>query len=522
MDEIIYPVGEQDFPKLREMGMFYADKTALIHRLVTRGNYYFLSRPRRFGKSLLLSTLEAYFQGRRELFQGLAIEQLERDWTPHPVLRLDMSRDKYSSVANLMSMLDGMLAAYERQYGITPAAGDSHATRLNRLIETAYEQTGQRVVVLVDEYDAPMLDSLTDMARMQEVRNIMREVYSPLKAQAARLRFVLLTGITKFAQLSIFSELNNLMNISMSPEYETLCGITAEEIATQMRPGVEALAEYHHCTPEQMLDTLRRNYDGYHFSEDMLADIYNPFSLVKVFQYKKLDSYWFESGMSSWLIELLRQHSMDLPDMERVMTERDSFDTPTDNLVDLIPLLYQGGYLTIKDYEPEDEVFTLGIPNQEMRRGLSKGLVRYLLPLSTERNYLRRAYLDLKAAGDMAAFMPVLTDFYRSIPYDISAPTEKHYQALLYTMLVAQGADVSADVSAEDRTSDGRIDIVLRMPREIYVIELKLGHTAAEAMEQLRRKDYAAKYRHDGRPVRLMAINISPDTRTIDDWLLQD
>ncbi len=517
MDELIYPVGEQDFPKLREMGMFYADKTALIHKLITRGNYYFLSRPRRFGKSLLLSTLEAYFQGRRELFQGLAIERLERDWMPHPVLRLDMSRDKFSNVANLMSMLDGMLATYERQYGITPAEADSHATRLNRLIELAYEKTGQRVVVLVDEYDAPMLDSLTDEARLKEIRNIMRGVYSPLKAQAARLRFVLLTGITKFAQMSIFSELNNLMNISMAPEYEALCGITADEIATQMRPGVEALARHHRCTPEQMLDTLRRNYDGYHFSPAMTADVYNPFSLVKVFQYKELDAYWFESGMSSWLIELLRQHDMELPDMERIVTDRDSFDTPTDSLVDIVPLLYQSGYLTIKDFDRDDETFTLGIPNQEVRRGLSKGLVRHLLPRSTERNYVRRAYLDLKASGHVAAFMAVLTDFFHSIPYDVASPGEKHYQALLYTMLVAQGADVSA----EDRTSDGRIDIVLRMPNAIYVAELKHGRSADEALQQLRRKDYAAKYRHDGRPLQLLAINISPETRTVDDWLLE-
>ncbi|MBR6284891.1 MAG: ATP-binding protein [Muribaculaceae bacterium] len=518
MDEIIYPVGEQDFPKLREMGRFYVDKTALIHRLVTRGNYYFLNRPRRFGKSLLLSTLEAYFQGRRELFQGLAIEQLERDWTPHPVLRLDMSRDKFSTVANLLSMLDGMLAAYERQYGITPADVDSHATRLNRLIEIAYEQTGQRVVVLVDEYDAPLLDSLTDTARLQEIRSIMRGVYSPLKAQAARLRFVLLSGITKFAQLSIFSELNNLMNISMSPEYEALCGITGEEIATQIRPGVEALAEYHHCTPEQMLDTLRRNYDGYHFSHAMTADVYNPFSLMKVFQYKELDSYWFESGMSSWLIELLRKHAMELPDMERVKAASDDFNRPTEREVGLVPLLYQGGYLTIKGYNRERELYDLGIPNQEVRRGLSKDIMYYTGPDLQSRSFMREAYFDLMDTGDVAAFMPVLTDFFRSIPYDISSPTEKHYQALLYTMLVAQGADVSA----EDRTSDGRIDIVLRMPREIYVIELKLGHTAAEAMEQLRRKDYAAKYRHDGRPVRQLAININPDIRTIDDWLMQE
>ena len=511
-------MGVQTFERIVGEKLVYVDKTDLVWKLAQVSPYVFLSRPRRFGKSLLLSTIEAYFQGRRELFRGLAIDSLERDWTPHPVLRLDMSGGKYSNIDNLHSMLRNLLGYYEREFGVQPADNDSYGTRLTNIIIAAHNKTQHTVVVLVDEYDAPMLDSLTDEVRLREIRNIMRGVYNPLKAQAARLRFVLLTGITKFAQMSIFSELNNLMNISMLPEYEALCGITGEEIATQMRPGVEALARHHNCTPGQMLDTLRRNYDGYHFSRAMTADVYNPFSLVKVFQYKELEAYWFESGMSSWIIDLLRQHGMELPDMERVVTDRDSFDTPTDSLVDLVPLLYQSGYLTIKDYDPEDESFTLDIPNQEVRRGLSKGLVRYLLPHSTERNYVRRAYLDLKATGDVAAFMAVLTDFYRSIPYDIASPTEKHYQALLYTMLVAQGADVSA----EERTSDGRIDIVLRMPTAIYVVELKHGRTAAEAMEQLVSKQYAAKYSHDGRPVRLLAINICPDTRTIDDWMMND
>ncbi len=514
--KLIYPIGEQDFPALRERGMVYVDKTALIHRLTSEGKYYFLSRPRRFGKSLLISTLEAYFQGRKELFNGLAIEQLEKDWTKYPVLRLDMSRDKYTSTDYLLSMLDGLLSFYERQYAITPPAGASPGARLNKLIETANEQTGKDVVVLVDEYDAPMLDSQGNPALQSEIRNIVRSFYSPLKAQAARLRFVFLTGITKFSQLSIFSELNNLMNISMMPQYEALCGITAEEMVTQMKQGIENLAEYHGSTFDEMVDRLKMNYDGYHFGSQ-LTDVYNPFSLVKVFQYMILGQYWFESGTPTWLLELLGGKDIVLDELEHIEAPASRFDRPTEQVDDPIPVLYQSGYITIKDYDPDSELYTLGIPNREVRIGMGQSLVEYVKARPGSNDYLRKVYFQLRrGAATLSDFMAVLRDFFSAIPYDVANDNERHYQAILYAVLASFGAEIRV----EERTAAGRADLVLLMPQDIYVIELKYGHTAQEAIEQLRAKDYAAKWRHDGRPVRLLAINISKDTRTVDDWLL--
>ncbi|MBQ7690252.1 MAG: ATP-binding protein [Muribaculaceae bacterium] len=514
---LIYPVGEQDFPSLREAGMVYVDKTALIHRLASEGKYFFLSRPRRFGKSLLISTLEAYFQGRKELFKGLAIEQLEKEWTQYPVLRLDMSRGKYFNTGYLLSMLDGLLAFYERQYHITAPDGVSPGARLNKLIETANEQTGQRVVVLVDEYDAPMLDSQNNPALQTEIRNIVRDVYSPLKAQAARLRFVFLTGITKFSQLSIFSELNNLMNISMMPQYEMLCGITAEEMETQMRPGIENLAEYHGCTPDEMVTRLKENYDGYHFGQ-RLIDVYNPFSLVKVFQYMLLGQYWFDSGTPTWLLELLQGKHIELNELEHIETRSSRFDQPTEQVDDPIPVFYQSGYLTIKDYDPDSEMYTLGIPNREVRIGLGQSLVNYVKARPDSNDYLRKVYFQLRrGAATLADFMAILKDFYSSIPYDVANDNERHYQAILYAVLASFGADIRV----EERTAAGRADLVLLMPQEIYVMELKYGHTAMEALEQLKKKDYTAKWNHDGRPVRLLAMNIDKETRTIDDWICE-
>ena len=515
--QLIYPVGEQDFPSLRKAGMVYVDKTALIYQLATKGSHYFLSRPRRFGKSLLISTLEAYFQGRKELFHGLAIEQLEREWTAHPVLRLDMSRGKAISVPFLNSMLNRVLESNESQFGLLSNVNDAPGTRLDRLIETAYKQTGKPVVVLVDEYDAPMLDSQDNPALQAEIRQIMRDFYSPLKAQAARLRFVFLTGITKFSQLSIFSELNNLMNISMMPQYEALCGITAEEMVTQMRPGIECLAEHHGCTFDEMVARLKMNYDGYHFGE-RLVDVYNPFSLVKVFQYFKLGQYWFESGTPTWLLELLGGKDIELDELEHIEAPASRFDQPTEQVDDPIPVLYQSGYLTIKDYDPDSELYTLGIPNREVRIGLGDSLVKYVKARPGSNDYLRKVYFQLRrGTATLADFMAKLKDFYSAIPYDVANDNERHYQAILYAVLASFGTDVRV----EERTAAGRADLVLLMPQEIYVMELKYGHTVQEAMEQLRARDYAAKWRHDGRPLRLLAINISKETRTVDDWVCE-
>ena len=514
---LIYPIGEQDFANIRNDGMVYIDKTDMIYSIVKSGKYLFLSRPRRFGKSLLLSTLKYYFQGRRDLFEGLAIDRLETEWKQHPVLHLDMSKGKAISIANLNSLLDGILMYYEKLYQLTPKPDFSFGTRLSLLIQAAHAATGMPVVVLLDEYDAPVLENLDKPAQMEQVRDIMRDFYAPLKGEAERLRFVFITGITKFSQLSIFSELNNLNNISLLPQYEALCGITAEELATQMLPGVERLAEREGIAPDEMLDILKQHYDGYHFSEDMTADIYNPLSLVKALGNQKVDYYWFESGTSSWLLKLMADHHFELDDIECVEAQKSRFDAPAEQISDVVPVLYQSGYMTIKGYDRDMRTYTLGIPNQEVRVGLGESLLARAGASPDRTFYLRKAYFALRRGGDIADFMAALRDFFASIPYDVANDNERHYQAILYAVL----ASFEADIRVEDRTSNGRADLVLLMPQEIYVVELKYSATAQEAMAQLQRKDYAVKYRHDGHPVRLLAININKETRTIDDWLCQ-
>ena len=512
MTELRYPVGEQDFAKIRTQNLVYVDKTEVLYRLVTTRSYYFLSRPRRFGKSLMLSTLRYYFEGRRELFQGLAMERLEQQWTVHPVIYMDMSRGKSINMFSFRSMVDAMLTDYEKIYRITRGDADSYGTRLLRIIDSAYAATGQGVVVLIDEYDAPLLDSLDKPEQLDEIRQQVCDLYSPLKAKAAQLRFVMLTGITKFLQLSIFSELNNLSNISMEPDYEDICGITEREMLTQLRPGIEQMAQRTGVTMDECVAQLKEYYDGYHFSEE-LTDIYNPYSLLSALASRRLGLHWFGTGTPTWLLNLIRHYRFDITEMECIPTSASRFDKPAQQINDVVPVLYQSGYLTIKDYDRG--IYILGIPNREVRTGLGESLTEYTDIEPIERkDYLRIAYLDLIDHGDLDGFMSRLTDFLHSIPYDATVASEKHYQSVLYAVLASFGADVMA----EDRTSDGRADIVLRLPQDIYVIELKYGKTLDAAMEHLHRKDYAAKWRGDGRRIRLLGMNISADTRTIDAW----
>ena len=514
MSNLRYPVGEQSFANIRKENMVYIDKTEILYRLVKSRKYYFLSRPRRFGKSLMLSTLRYYFEGRRELFQGLAMERLEQEWPVHPVIYLDMSSDKYAEVEILHSTIDNMLARYERLYQVTVGTKTAYGTRLGNIIDAAYEATGQGVVVLIDEYDAPLLDATDDPERLKTMRNITRSLYSPLKAKAAHLRFVMLTGITKFSQLSIFSELNNLANISMEPEYEAICGITEQEMVTQLRPGIEEMAQRMDITTDECITRLKEYYDGYHFSEGM-TDIYNPFSLISALASKRLGLHWFGTGTPTWLLDTMSRFGTELPDMEDIHATESQFDRPTESITDIVPVLYQSGYLTIKDYDRDFMDYTLGIPNTEVRTGLGQSMVNYLRTSRPDSDtLLRRSFITLSRGGNLDDFMTRLTDFFHSIPYDATVANEKHYQSVLYAVLASFGADIMA----EDRTSNGRADIVLRTPREIYVIELKYGKTVDEAMEQLHRKDYAAKWRGDGRAVRLLGMNINADTCTIDAW----
>lgn len=362
-----YPIGIQDFEQLRNRECMYIDKTELIYRLVSSDTIYFLSRPRRFGKSLLVSTLEAYFLGKKELFKGLAMEQLEKDWTVYPVLHIDFSISKYMEARSLRSVINKRLSEWEEKYGRNEEE-DTFSLRLSGVIQRAYEQTGKQVVILVDEYDSPMLDTNSNTELQAEIRGIMRDFFSPLKAQSKNLRLLFITGISKFSQISIFSELNNLQNISMRQEYSAICGITEQELHTQMKSGIEAIAEANEETFEQACAHLKERYDGYHFSKNS-EDIYNPFSIINAFTARSYENFWFSSGTPTFLIELLQRTDFDPRNLDGVMATAEQFDAPIYTTIDPIPMLYQSGYLTIKGYDRDFEAYLLGYPNKEVRKG---------------------------------------------------------------------------------------------------------------------------------------------------------
>lgn len=364
-----YPVGIQTFEDIRREGYVYVDKTEFIWRLAhENGKSFFLSRPRRFGKTLLVSTMKAYFEGRLDLFEGLAVERLEEDWAQSPVLRIDLSMVKTRDIDVLHSHLNVLLAGFERDYGLESPL-DTPGFRLARLIECAHEQTGEKVVVLVDEYDAPLLNVTDDPSLLESFREVMREFYMPLKACDEYLRFVFLTGITKFTQLSVFSELNNLTSISLDPRYAGICGITEEELLSAMGEDIGRLADNLGTKPEEALSRLKAHYDGYRFC-DPSPDVYNPFSLLSAFSKGGIESFWFGSGTPTFLIRLMRVNRMELPDLEACIVRESAFDAPADKPVSPIPLLYQAGYLTIMSYDQRSRSYTLGIPNEVARNAL--------------------------------------------------------------------------------------------------------------------------------------------------------
>lgn len=523
-----YAVGVQDFEWFRERGSLYVDKTQYIWQMAsTDAKYFFLSRPRRFGKSLLISTLQCYFEGRKELFEGLYIYNEEKEWKKHPVLRFDLSRGKYFEKERLHSTIDDILNEYEERWNANKSDyADAYDVRINNIIRAAYQQTGERVVILVDEYDAPMLDSINDPELQDYMRQRVRNLFSPLKAQSQYLRFVFLTGISKFSQLSVFSELNNLQQLTFAPEYEAICGITEEEMMTYMKPDIELLTDqmnkkYNrwniHYTYDDVVAKLKEMYDGYHFSMNM-TDIYCPWSLINAFAMGDIQNFWFSTGTPTMLINVMRQHSISLQQIEHLQVPLSRFDAPTERISDPIPVLFQSGYLTLKDYNPLNRKFTLGFPNTEVREGFANSLYKYYMEdYVGSGDTLGGAYQDLRSKDiTIEQFIETIRRWYAGIPYSITDKNqnEQLYQSLIYAALMGYGADVSA----EEQTSDGRMDIVLRLPDVIYIIELKYGKTADEAIAQILSKDYAARFASDARPIVAVGLNISQDRRTIDDW----
>ena len=509
----LYPIGIQTFSEIREKNYLYIDKTEYVYRMTHFAKYVFLSRPRRFGKSLLTSTLHSYFSGRKDLFQGLAMERLEKDWIEYPVLHFDMSMAKHVDKERLERLLDFMLSDYERTFGLDITAGDANL-RLTRLIKCAYEKTGKKVVVLIDEYDAPLLDVVHEKENLGVLRNIMRNFYSPLKACDPYLKYVFLTGITKFSQLSIFSELNNIKNISMDESYAAICGITEDEMLTQMKEDMGMLAAKLNISPEEVLLKLKGNYDGYHFTYPS-PDLYNPFSLLNAFADGKFGSYWFGSGTPTYLIKMLGKFGVNPSDIGPKQAKASIFDAPTETMTNITPLLYQSGYITIKDYNKILDLYTLDIPNKEVRLGLMESLLPNYVGNETPEATTMVAYLfyDIQN-GDMDAALHRLQEFLSTIPYCDNTRFEGHYQQVFYIIFSLLGYYVDVEV----RTPRGRVDIVLRTKTTLYVMELKLDGSADEALRQIEEKGYALPFAKDSRKLYKIGVNFSSEIRGIVEW----
>ena len=512
------PVGIQTYEKLVDNNCLYVDKTQYIYKMIKLGNYIFLSRPRRFGKSLLVSTLEAYFEGKKHLFKGTFIDGVEKDWTEYPVLRFDMSTAKHVDTESLTIELAGKLTDYEKIYGPNDASKPNLNQRLEGLIQRAYELTGKQVVVLIDEYDAPLLDVAHEKTQLDDLRQIMRNFYSPLKACDKYLKFVFITGITKFSQLSIFSELNNLKNISMNPEFAAVCGISEEEIETQMSDYLDNFASVQESTRQEAMTALKKQYDGYHFAWPS-PDIYNPFSLLNAFQDNTLNSYWFESGTPTFLIEMMRKFNVTPSMLKPTNVMASGFDAPTENMSSIMPLLYQSGYMTIKGYNRMANIYTIDIPNNEIRIGLMESL----LP-----NYITRdSYVGVATVAEM--FMALYNDdlnemlrllqtYLLTIPQCDNTNYEGHYQQMLYVIFSLLGRYVDVEV----RTPKGRVDMVMNSGKALYLFELKLNKSAEAAMNQINLKDYPSRFALAGLPVVKVGINFNSETHTIEDWIIDD
>ena len=521
-----YPVGIQTFSEIIKGGYLYVDKTDLVWELTNYSKYIFLSRPRRFGKSLLSSTLHSYFDGQKKLFEGLKIMELETEWAQYPVIHLDVSTTKNKTSASelersLLLLLDPFVKDFGKQDNET-LPGEL----LRGLICRAYERTGKQVVIIIDEYDAPLLDVLHEEERLPEFRRVMQEFYQPLKAVEAMVKFCFITGITKFSQLSIFSTINNITNVTMDPRFAAICGITEHELVTNLADDIAMLAEAYECTPEMMHEKLKLQYDGYRFSEN-LVDLYNPFSLLKAFQQKKLSYYWFESGTPTFLIRQMQHFRTDITTLEKMEVQAYDFDQPTEAMLDALPLLYQSGYLTIKNFEKTSEVYTLGIPNQEVRIGFTRGMLPAYIGLDNRQVNSGFALKFWRAlcANNIDLALREMQAFFAGLPYiegfknklkNVSN-VEGFYEWSFY--LIFNMLNVYAKTQV--RTTRGRADVVVFMPDAIYVFELKVRGTAKDALEQIDRNGYALPYETDGRRLVKVGLKFSYETKTIEEWAIE-
>ena len=503
----LYPIGIQTFERIRKEDKFYVDKTECIYRMThTDGTYFFLSRPRRFGKSLLVSTFKSYFEGKKELFEGLAIEKLEKEWNTYPVLHFDLSKGKHMEKEQLNRYLLDIIEKQEARFDCKSNKIDVNI-RLDNLINAVYQKTGKQVVVLIDEYDAPLLDVAHEKEKLDELRNTMRNFYSPLKGNESMLRFVFMTGITKFSQLSIFSELNNITNVSMDEPYAGICGITKEELLTQMSDDIDALAEHLELSREETIQELKDHYDGYHFTWPS-PDVFNPYSLLNCFAKQEMDDYWFGSGTPTYLINMMRKYDFLPTDLgEAIEVGKKDFDAPTETMTTIVPLLYQSGYVTIKGYDKPTKLYLLALPNQEIRVGLYGSLLpHYLTDKSAKANTTIAKMSVLVKKGDMDAAFCLLNDFLETVPYCDNTHYEGHWQQTLYIMFALL---TNYDILVEQRTAKGRIDITMETADTIYVMELKFNKSAEEALAQIEAKHYADAFKMSGKKMVKIGLNFS-------------
>ena len=513
-----YPIGIQNFEKLRTNGYVYVDKTDVMYKLISESNYYFFSRPRRFGKSLLISTLEAFFQGKRELFRGLAVEQLETEWKEYPILHMDLNVGEYKNVDSLYAKLDSYLREWEALYGGDPTLPEP-GQRFEKVIKAAAQKTGQRVVILVDEYDKPLLQAIDNEKLKDDFRNILKSFYSTMKSTDGYIKFGFLTGVTKFSKVSVFSDLNNLTDISMDYRYQTLCGITEKEMLKYFGEGIASLAKRYKLTEEEMVASLRNRYDGYHFAEEG-DGVYNPFSLLNTFSKNRLGSYWFETGTPTYFASLLKRDTFRLPNLENVQVYGQVLSSVGSVDQSPLPIIYQSGYLTIKDYDPEFDVYTLGFPNKEVEEGIMMFLLPYYTNVSEEN--LRSPFFIANFVRDLETgkpedFMKRMQTFFADGDYRIAGDSEFYFQNVFFILVKLLGAYTRV----ERDTSEGRIDMTAITKDYIYLFEFKLDKSAADALQQIEDRHYADAFAADTRKLYKIGVNFSLERRCIDDWKVE-
>ena len=514
-EDMLYPIGIQNFEKIRKEGYTYVDKTALIHRLATTGTYYFLSRPRRFGKSLLVSTMEAYFKGKKELFNGLAMEDLEKDWVEYPVLHLDLNGKKYDSPQALTDNIKYYLTLWDKDLDTDTSSISDIEIRFKQIIDVACEKTGKKVVILIDEYDKPIVDNLGNPEVADDFKKTLQGFYSVLKAKDGQIRFGFLTGVSKIGKLSVFSGLNNLTDISMESEYSDICGISERDLHKYFKESISELADANQLSIDECYKKLKAMYDGYHFSED--ADgMYNPFSLLSTLRFKKFKDYWFDTGTPTMLVNVMKQTSFDITTLsDNVEVASDDLSGMQDIVNRPIPLFLQTGYLTIKDYDKEFNIYTLGFPNDEVKNGFLKFIFSYYVPINpAEGNTTTAKLAKALRTGAPDVFMRTLEALFANTTYQIQGDAEKDFQYAMYIIMELLGEYVQA----ERATSNGRIDLLLQTKDYIYIIEVKIDNTADAALQQIEKKGYAKPFVNDPRKIFKIGVSFSTENRRIEDW----